>query len=479
MLAAAAAARYNQIVARERMASADAAWLRMDEPANLMMITAVLWFDESPDWERLKAVLRERLVGCFPRFRQRLVGPERSLAAPYWEEDPAFELEAHVRRAVVPPPGDREALEALVSQWMSTPLDRSRPLWQVHLVDGFGQGGALLVRIHHTLADGISLARLLLSLMDESADGHFTPEPLPRGESRAPAWRKLVRGARSAASGTRAALARAAALLSGPRQLRDLACRGARWAAALKRVALLPREPRTVLRGELGMVKRAAWSEPIALADVKDISRAMESTINDVLLAAVAGALRRYLEDRGGPVENLRAFIPVNLRPLDAPIPRELGNRFGIVFLDLPVGEAEPRHRLRLLKQRMDAIKRSPEAALTFALVRLAGLAPLVVQRAMVNVLAARGTLIVTNVPGPRHPVYLAGTKLAGLMFWVPQTGKLGLGVSIFSYAGQVTVGVSADAGLVLDPRQLLLGFRAELEALAAAASAEPSSSAA
>jgi diacylglycerol O-acyltransferase len=462
------------------MASVDAAWLRMDEPTNLMMITAVLWFDESPDWERLKAVLRERLVGRFPRFRQRLVGPERPLAAPYWplywEDDPAFDLEAHLRRAVVPPPGDREALEALVSQWMSTPLDRSRPLWQVHLVDGFGQGGALLVRIHHTLADGIALARVLLSLMDESTDGHFTPEPRPREESRAPGWRKLVRGARAVASGARAALARGAALLSQPMQVRDLAHAGARWAAALKRVALLPLEPPTVLRGELGTVKRAAWSEPIAFADVKAIGRAMESTINDVLLAALTGALRRYLEGRGEPVENLRAFIPVNLRPLDAPIPRELGNRFGVVFLDLPVGEAEPRRRLQTLKQRMDAIKRSPEAALTFALLRLAGLAPLAVQRAMVDVLAARGTLIVTNVPGPRHPVYLAGTKLAGLMFWVPQTGKLGLGVSIFSYAGQVTVGVSVDAGLVPDPHRLLLGFRAELEALAAA-SAEPSPS--
>jgi diacylglycerol O-acyltransferase len=472
----AAAVRYNEIVARERMAGVDAAWLRMDEPTNLMMITAVLWFDECPDWERLRAVLRERLVWRFPRFRQRLVEPERPLVAsrraPYWEDDPAFELEAHLRRATVPPPGDRDALEALVSQWMSTPLDRSRPLWQIHLVADFGQGAALLVRIHHALADGISLARVLLSLMDESTGEHFTPGPMPGEEARAPGWRELVRGARSAAAGARAALARGAALLSGRRQVRDLMCQGARWAEALKRVALLSPQPRTVLRGELGTVKRAAWSEPIALADVKAIGSALESTINDVLLAAVTGALRRYLEQWGWAVENLRAFIPVNLRPLDAPIPRELGNRFGLVFLDLPVGEADPRQRLRTLKQRMDAIKRSPEAALTFVMLRLMGLAPLAVQRVMVDVLAARGTLVVTNVAGPRHPVYLAGTKLAGLMFWVPQTGKLGLGVSIFSYAGQVTVGFSVDAGLVPDPRRLLLGFRTELEALAAAAAA-------
>src|SRR4051812_20002603 len=187
----------------ERLASVDAAWLRMEEPTNLMMITAVLWFDEHPDWARLKAVLRERLVERFPRFRQRLVEPEGLLAAPYWEEDPAFDLEAHLGHAVVPPPGDRDALEALVSQWMSTPLERSRPLWQFHLVDGFGRGGALLVRIHHTIADGMALARVLLSLMDESAEEHFTPEPPPKAGPSMPRWLKLLRGAQTVASGTR------------------------------------------------------------------------------------------------------------------------------------------------------------------------------------------------------------------------------------------------------------------------------------
>lgn len=459
------------------MASVDAAWLRMEEPTNLMMITAVLWFDEPPDWERLQIVLRERLVERFPRFRQRLAMSAGLLAAPYWEDDPAFDLQAHLGRLAVPPPGDRDALEALVSQWMSTPLDRARPLWQVHLIDDFGQGSALLVRIHHALADGISLARVLLSLMDESTEGHFTPRPPPREASRGLAWTALRRGARAVTSGARAALAHGAALLCDPRQARKLAREGARWAATLKQTALLPLAPRTVLRGPLGTVKRAAWSDPIALAEVKAIGRALGSSINDVLLAALSGALRRYLEERGESARSLRALVPVNLRPLDAAIPRELGNRFGLVFLDLPVEEAEPRQRLRRLQQRMDALKRSPQAALTFALLRIAGLAPVAVQRAMVALLAARGTLIVTNVPGPRHPVYLAGTRLAGLMFWVPQTGKLGLGVSIFSYAGQVTVGVSVDAGLVPDPHRLLLGFRAELDALAAAAAPAGASS--
>ncbi|KFE60137.1 Wax ester synthase/acyl-CoA:diacylglycerol acyltransferase [Hyalangium minutum] len=455
----------------ERLASVDAAWLRMEEPTNLMMITAVLWFEERPDWERLEAVLRERLVDRFPRFRQRLVVPEGLLGVPFWEEDAAFRWDAHVSHLQVPPPGDREALEALVSEWMSVPLERSRPLWQAHLVEGFGKGGALLVRIHHTLADGISLARVLLSLMDEGTEQHFTPEPSAREAPPAPSWMKLLRGARAVASGTRAALKRSAELIAEPIQVGDLVREGARGAATLKRLALLPSDPPTVLRGALGQAKRAVWSDPLPLEQVKATGRAMESTVNDVLLAALSGGLRRYLEERGGPVADLRAFVPVNLRPLDAPIPRELGNRFGLVFLDLPVKEVEPRRRLRLLKQRMDALKRSPEAALTFGMLGMAGMAPAALEKAVVEVVASKGSLVMTNVPGPRHPVYLAGTKLEGLMFWVPQTGKVSLGVSIFSYAGQVTVGVSVDAGLVPDPHRLVVAFQDELAALAAEAS--------
>jgi WS/DGAT/MGAT family acyltransferase len=229
----------------------------------------------------------------------------------------------------------------------------------------------------------------------------------------------------------------------------------------------MPADPHTVLRGELGTAKRAVWSEPIELEQVKVIGRAMESTINDVLLAALTGALRRYLVERGGAVEDLRAFIPVNLRPLDEPIPRELGNRFGLVFLELPVREEEPRRRLRELKRRMDALKRSPEAAVTFGLLGVVGLVPMAVEKRLVELLGPRGTLVMTNVPGPRQPVYLAGTQLAGLMFWVPQAGKVGLGVSIFSYAGQVTVGVSVDAGLVPDPHRLVRAFHDELSMLA------------
>jgi WS/DGAT/MGAT family acyltransferase len=455
--------------ATERMANVDAAWLVMEEPVNPMMVTAVLWFERPVDWSRLREVVRERLVGRFPRFRQRVVTSEGLLGLPRWEEDPAFDLDAHLSHEALPPPGDRVALEALVSRWMGVPLERSRPLWQLHFIDGFGQGSAVLARIHHSLADGIALARVLLSLTDEQpGEEEIAPErPVREASGPRTGLGRLLRGAATVAATTRAVWKRGSEMVAEPIHLGDLVREGLRGAGVVGKFMAMQPDPRTPLRGELGAEKRAVWSVPVALEDVKAIGRGTQSTVNDVLLAALAGALRRYLESRGGPVEDVRAVVPVNLRPLDEPIPRELGNRFGLVFLGLPVHEENAQRRLREVQRRMEALKRSPEAVMTFGALHVLGLTPTPVERVLMEVLGTRATLVVTNVPGPRSPVYLAGTRVDGLMFWVPQAARLALGVSIFSYAGQVTVGVAADAGVVPDPDALVDAFHRELAALA------------
>ncbi|MFP2911911.1 wax ester/triacylglycerol synthase domain-containing protein, partial [Pyxidicoccus sp. 3LFB2] len=174
------------MAAHERMASVDALWFHMEEPANLMMITAVLWFEGRLDFERLQAVVRERLVERYPRFRQRVVLGR--LGLPQWEDAPDLDLDAHLARLTVSAPGDRAALETLVGEWMSTPLERTRPLWQFHVLEGAQGGDVLLARLHHCLADGIALARVLLTLTDaEGADEGVAPElreerPLPAGD---------------------------------------------------------------------------------------------------------------------------------------------------------------------------------------------------------------------------------------------------------------------------------------------------------
>ncbi|WP_223746475.1 wax ester/triacylglycerol synthase family O-acyltransferase [Myxococcus sp. XM-1-1-1] len=448
---------------QERMASVDALWFHMEEPANLMMITAVLGFEGRLDFERLRELVRTRLVECYPRFRQKVVMGR--LGQPQWEEAQDFSLDAHLRRLRVPAPGDRAALESLVSEWMSTPLERSRPLWQFHVLEGGDGGDVLLARLHHCLSDGIALARVLLTLTDGDGAREEAPES-SRTAPREGGLAKWMRGARAVAGTARTVLRKGAEIAAEPILAGDLVRQGALGAAALGKLMVVTPDPRTPLRGPLGTRKRAAWSSPIPLERVKAVGKALGGTVNDVLLAALTGALRRYLEARNVPPEDLHAVVPVNLRPLDEPVPRALGNRFGVVLLRLPVHLAEPRRRLHELSRRMDLVKKSPEAVVTFGALELLGYTPAPLERVVVDVFATKASLVATNVPGPRRPVSLAGVKLRALTFWVPQAGHLGLGVSLFSYAGQVTVGVAADELRVPDPHALIDHFHAELEAL-------------
>jgi WS/DGAT/MGAT family acyltransferase len=225
-------------------------------------------------------------------------------------------------------------------------------------------------------------------------------------------------------------------------------------------------DPKTVFKGGLNVSKRAAWSKPLALQDVKEVGRSLEGTVNDVLLTAMAGALRRYLQDRDEPVEglNLRAVVPVDLRRPGTH--EELGNKFGLVFLSLPLGIADPGDRLHELKRRMDGLKSSLEAPVAYGILNAIGGSPQPVQDLVVDIFGTKGTAVMTNVIGPKEQIYLAGAPLESLMFWVPQSGHLGLGVSILSYAGRVWLGVITDEGLVPDPEIIVSEFHVEFDEL-------------
>jgi WS/DGAT/MGAT family acyltransferase len=229
---------------------------------------------------------------------------------------------------------------------------------------------------------------------------------------------------------------------------------------------LLPSDSNPVFKAELSATKRATWSAPIPLQDVKTVGRRLGGTVNDVLLTAMTGALRRYLGDRGQSLDDasLTAAVPVNLRPPGTE--GELGNRIGFVYLALPVGIADPGDRLREIKRRMDHHKGSLEAPLGIIVVRALGMVPASVQDVLVNYLGTKATVLVTNVMGPRERLYLAGVPLEVLMFWLPPSGGVGVGVSILSYAGQVWLGVLTDQGLVPDPEAIIAGFQPEFDVL-------------
>jgi len=456
---------------RHAMGSADAAWLHMDRPQNLMVINGVLWFDEPLDWERLREIVLERLVTPFPRFRQRVHEPRLGVGGPQWEDDPDFDVDLHLHRVALPEPGDRATLEAFVADRMVVPLERSRALWEFHLIDGYGSGSAVYSRMHHAIADGIALARVLFSLTDdeagrEQADGLLDDEAA-HGHARAGGILRPAAAALSFGRGVAGALLHEGLEVAAhPAHVADVPRTAGGDALMLARVLLARPDADTVLRGHAGVAEQVAWSDPVALEPVRELAHAHGATINDVLVAAMTGALREYLLGRDSIVDEIHAIVPFNLRPLDEPLPRELGNRFGLVTLALPVGLPDPGERLRAVMHSMAQIKSSAEGAISYAVLNAIGFTPAQVEASLVGLFSGVGSTVLTNVPGPRETVHLAGSPVRGVLVWAPVSGDLAMSISIFSYAGSVTIGVMSDAGLVPDPQTIAGAFAGELSKL-------------
>jgi WS/DGAT/MGAT family acyltransferase len=445
------------------MSAVDAAWLGMEDPTNLMMVTGVMALDGPVDMKRLRLTLDRRLAP-FGRFHQRIVRPRTRGTLPHWEDDAEFDVDNHLSHVALPAPANDATLRTLVSDLMSSPLDSTKPLWHMHVIDGYRGGSVILSRVHHSIADGIALVRVLLSLTDESATAK------PPAAARRKSTDRFRWPLDWLPAAVRRGLAAGQELAAKPDRVLDLARLGAHGAYRLGRLLVLPPDPVTVFKGELGRRKKAAWSESLPLDDFKAIGKAFGATVNDVLVATTTGALRRYMERRGEKTSGvaIRASVPVNLRPLDQA--HKLGNAFGLVFLTLPVGIEDPARRLRAIKEEMDSLKQSPEALVAFGVLSLLGFAPVEVERVGLRFFGSKATTVLTNVPGPRQPLYISGRKIDRVMFWVPQSGRLGLGVSIISYAGGVMLGVATDARLVPDPERIVEAFKVEFEAMRRAA---------
>lgn len=424
------------------MSAVDSAWLRMDSPGNLLVVNAIFWTEEPADFDAFRTVIGERMIDKFPRFRQH-PGPSRiPMGRSEWVDDEDFDVERHYRDVTLDAPGDEAALQAYVSSQTGIPLDPAHPLWEIHFISGFGGGSAAFFRIHHAIADGIALTRVMLSLTDDGPEDSFTQVRDPSSTQ------SLVDAAGWLVSTS-------VGLVRHPTRIAGLASTVLRDTTRLVHLATLPTKPKSVLSGTMVETKLVTWTPPIPLADIKAIGQHAGTTVNDVLLAALAGALGDYLVERGTPLPDVRVMVPVNLRPLDAPLPPELGNEFGFYFVDLPTGPMPPRERLDEMHRRIEEIKGSPEALVAFGVLAGLGASPKLVEDIGVAFFGSKAAGVVTNVPGPRTPVFLAGARVAGLIGWVPRAGDMGFGVSISSYAGQVTIGFSTDAELMPDPSRL------------------------
>jgi diacylglycerol O-acyltransferase / wax synthase len=458
---------------RELMSSVDRSWLLVDGPTNRMVINGLWFFREQLDYPRMVRALAERMLS-FRRFRQRVVEPTGSLGRAYWEDDPHFDLRSHVRRVALPAPGDRTTLEELVSSIVSDPLDTSKPLWEFYLIENYEEGSVLLGRIHHCIADGVALVRVMLSLTDPTPEDSWQAPPVKKRSGGWNPLRPLLRSAsktiNSAVEMGEALLAEGMETLSNPGHLLDQAAKGGMFAGktagVLGKLALMMSDDRTIFKGKLGVTKRVAWSESIALEDVKLVKNRTGTTVNDVLVAVLTGALRRYMIANGDDPtgKEIRAMVPVNIRPITDKI--ELGNQWALIYLTLPVGIEDPLDRLFEVKRRMDQIKRSPEAMVTYQIIAGLGLVPNEIANKIKEYFASKASAVLTNVPGPPQKLYFGGTLLDKMVFWVPQSGSIGLGLSILSYGGEVTIGVMADDHSVPEPGGIVDGYRAEFELL-------------
>jgi diacylglycerol O-acyltransferase / wax synthase len=457
---------------RERLSSVDTAWLRMDRPTNLMLIVGVMVFDRPIAFARLQRVVTNRLV-AYRRFRQRVV---QDFTGTFWEDDDLFDLDFHLQRTALPAPAGKAELEHLASELVATPLDPAKPLWHLQLVENYQGGCAIVVRIHHCIADGIALTGVMLDLMYSTAEGdHAQPAKLKApasGNEHDHFWDQIFQPLNEAVA---TSLKVSGAFWNkyfefafNPSRLLDYARTSSAVTLELARIAAMPDDATTRFKGKPGAVKRMAWSDPLALGEIKTACHTLGCSVNDLLLSAVAGALRSYLEAKGDAVEGIeiRALVPVNLRSaqLDPDPDKRLGNQFGLLALLLPVGIANPLERLFEVRRRMEELKHSLQAPVTLGILSVVGMAPKNLQQQILDTIAAKATAVMTNVPGPQQALFLAGAQLKEIMFWVPQSGDIGMGVSILSYHGRVQFGLLVDRGLVDDPEAIVRRFGPELE---------------
>ena len=452
---------------REKMAAVDTAWLRMDRPTNLMMIVGVMVFKQRIDFQRLRNTMEGRLVGRYRRFRQCAL---QEVAGAFWQDDPDFDIDSHLKRRALPGKAGKKELQALASELAVQPLNPGKPLWRFDLIEDYEGGSAIVVRIHHSIADGIALVGVILSLTDLSPDAPAQKQVATEAEE-ADADEVPVGLLESVAETLSSALnmgselgGKALDLASDRDRMSTYGRHGIGLLTELAKLLAMPADSPTSLKGKTSTVKRVAWSDPIPLAEVKALGKALGCSVNDILLSAVAGAFRAYFLQKGETVRDVevRAMIPVNLRT--SKDEGTLGNRFGLGTLSLPLHEGNPFARLFLVRSRMNDLKDSYQPLLTLGILAAVGLAPRVIQQQFLDILAAKASTVMTNVPGPKQPLYLAGSRLDQCMFWVPQSGDIGIGVSILSYNDNVQFSLITDRHFIPDPETIAPLFAAEFE---------------
>jgi WS/DGAT/MGAT family acyltransferase len=435
----------------------DRAWLEMDTPTNPMVVASIMEFEDVADAGALCRLLVEKTL-LVRRFRQRVTVVDGTYC---WVEDDDVHLGYHVQTRRLDPAAGDTALRAAIATEFAHPLDRALPLWRIALfLRGHGRV-TMLFRAHHAIADGVAMMRLMLALAD-GAPPHFST-PL----ARIPRHHGPLGGLIDRIETVNVTLENLTGLfiddVRHPGKFRHQVAELRRMLAAVGRVLTLPNDHPPRLRARLSGRRAVAWTSNLSLAEVRRLAHAQGVTLNDVFLTALSGAFGRWLKRQDGSLpeqQNLRVAVPVNLR---ADGDHSLGNSFGLVLVDLPVGLEGWHARLDVIADRTAALKGSAEARAVLGALAAVGRLPVAIEKPLIRLLGGKSAAVVSNLPGPREALTVGGARVANSVFWPPQAAGIGIGVSLLSYAGHVTVGISVDTALVPDPQQLIDAFHAEL----------------
>ena len=454
----------------DRLSGLDASFLHIENSSAHMHVASVMLFEGAPPPydDLLEAI--ERRLGLVPRYRQRLAFVPFGQGRPRWVDDPHLNLRYHVRATALPAPGSERQLMDLAGRVFSQQLDRDKPLWEIWIVEGLEDNRfALLAKTHHALVDGVSGIDIVSVLFDASPqpsappDGgqRWLPRPLPSGT-------QLLGEALLERATAPAEVARTVrAVFRGPRRVLNGIRDAAVGVGAMAWAGLNP-APASPYNAPIGPHRRFTFVRA-ELRDIKAIKDSLGGTINDVVLATVAGALGRHLRRRGQITDGveLKAMIPVSVR---SDVERgDLGNRVAAMMAPLPVWCQEPLARLDIVREELSGLKQGGQAVGAQVLTELSGFAPPTIMDQAARLMARQRffNLVVTNVPGPQFPLYLAGRRMLETFPMVPLASGQALGVALLSYDGKINFGLVGDFDLIWDLDELAEDVRASLAELA------------
>jgi WS/DGAT/MGAT family acyltransferase len=446
-------------MASDRLTGLDASFLHLERSGAHMHVASTIIFAGSPPTH---AEFRDHIASrlhLVPRFRQKLRQVPLGQGRPVWVDDPHLNLEYHVRQTALPAPGSEEQLRNLAARIFSQQLDRSKPLWELWLVEGLrDERFAIIGKSHHALVDGVSGVDITTVLFDLDPEPQGTPASPPPWLARPEPtdWKLLSDALRERLTSPGEIYRGFRAALRGPRQvLRDIG-------ATSKLLGAATAAPDTIFNVEIGPHRRFAIAQT-SLADLKSVKDAHGGTVNDVILAIVAGALGRYLRARGHDTEGLemRAMVPVSVRAAEEH--GALGNRISAMMAPLPVWCEDPVERVHLVTESMGDLKASGQAVGAEIITRITDFAPPTIASQAARLQPAQRffNLVVTNVPGPQFPLYVLGREMESIFPMVPLARRQALCVGIMSYNGQVNFGLVGDYDAMAD----LDSFALDLEA--------------